>query len=504
MHQALRTNDIIQYIFDYCAPPQGPPARLTLYHLACCCKAWQGPALDRLWARLEDQKPLMNLLSHYQTDDGEKDIRLELPERFYRYASRVKAISYNTRLDFCVAGPDAGPVLPRLETITVRGDGYLVPTPWMLSPRLKDISVFLSSGEETQAPAERMAEYLTQAHQIAPDWHTLSISVAMSRRLNTAVSTLTQLQHLSLDAKYSLRCETLVAVATFPNLRSLDVDISAIPHVELTAALSNVAAPRFPRLENLVISAETRTIDMVLRHLVRGVLKRFRMKIGDPLPGDAEHLQPVLYTLAQKTSSTLVELSIEDRAHYAQTLAYLRDDYDDDRGWYSLSILAPLAALRQLRSFILRSNLPSTLTDADLEEMGRWWPQLEVLDLNVLNYVYPFDASSVQITPAALPIVARSMPHLVELTLPVPASQLADPEPVDASGSDALTPRPQQRTLRMLAIGIVGRGKDYPQRVVETVLRTFPCLRFLECPTPEVSQHFLATRCARPLEDDDS
>ena len=62
MHRALCIDEIIQLIFDFCGDLPDTRPRWTYAQLARCCKTWTGPALDRLWRRIDGLGPLLALL----------------------------------------------------------------------------------------------------------------------------------------------------------------------------------------------------------------------------------------------------------------------------------------------------------------------------------------------------------------------------------------------------------------------------------------------------------
>ena len=62
MHCALCIDEIIQLIFDFCGDLPDTRPRWTYAQLARCCKTWTGPALDRLWRRMDGLGPLLALL----------------------------------------------------------------------------------------------------------------------------------------------------------------------------------------------------------------------------------------------------------------------------------------------------------------------------------------------------------------------------------------------------------------------------------------------------------
>lgn len=68
MHPVLLIDEVFQVILEHCADWPASDYRFILCQLARSCRAWQDPATDRLWKRLESAEPLLRLLSLDQAD----------------------------------------------------------------------------------------------------------------------------------------------------------------------------------------------------------------------------------------------------------------------------------------------------------------------------------------------------------------------------------------------------------------------------------------------------
>lgn len=76
MHQALLIDEILQIILEFCAEWGWHDYRWTLYQLSQCCSAWKDPALDRLWCRLDGERPLVRLLRVKDTISTEHQVNI--------------------------------------------------------------------------------------------------------------------------------------------------------------------------------------------------------------------------------------------------------------------------------------------------------------------------------------------------------------------------------------------------------------------------------------------
>lgn len=66
MQQALLIDEIIRHIFRFSAEE----GVATLNALARCCRIWENPALDYLWARLFSIAPLLQLIPGVELAGG--------------------------------------------------------------------------------------------------------------------------------------------------------------------------------------------------------------------------------------------------------------------------------------------------------------------------------------------------------------------------------------------------------------------------------------------------
>ncbi|KAI0831811.1 hypothetical protein BC628DRAFT_1499751 [Trametes gibbosa] len=487
MHHALLIDEILQLIFDHCAALLQSEPRWTLCQLARCCKAWRDPALDRLWSRIDGASPLVGLLN--RTKEWEVNFT-EVPSTFRVYATRVKEISHHTCFDIPILDK-AESIMPRLEAATLSFHGCTVPCPWALSPLLKRVSInigFARSPMTIVHRANMAADYLGQVCMTAPALQSLHIRGRMTDSLNDVVTSFVQLRSLTIYSSCFLTAGTLAAIAAMPYLQSLAVHSSAIHHTDFEDALARSTAPCFPALEQLEIRANGSLLATVIEHLPRDVLTKLRAEVDRSSLGPG-YLKGAFEQLAHKTSQSLTELLVEDLTEFEDLDSSLRPQASPE--WYPLSILTPLATLKGLRRFALTSMLPSALTDADLEQLGKWWPSLEHLNLGTFDSEYLPPDWPVSMTPAALPAVAKFLPRLESLALPILPIELvtaARNPPVP----DAVVL--QQKTLRSLTIGDVPDSALCATTLVRALLDIFPSLTALECPTHDVAERFSAVQ----------
>ncbi|CDO69759.1 hypothetical protein BN946_scf184766.g4 [Trametes cinnabarina] len=360
----------------------------------------------------------------------------------------------------------------------------MVSDAWAMSPRLKRVNVNIGYSYDPQDTIDRsnaVAEYLKRVRGSALELQSLQLRGRMTAPLNSAVAALTQLTSLTIYANCFLTPETLAAVATFPRLRSLSVHASSIRDSDFATALARSSAPCFPTLQELEIRTNGPLFAVLLETLPVGVLAKLRAEL-DRCSRGPRYLKGVFELLAQKTSHSLRELVIEESTDYEDLDSSAQSQASAE--WYPLSLLKPLAALRELRRFELVSTLPPALGDADLGELGKWWPYLDHLNLGTFDPEYLPVAWQIRLTPAALGAVAKYLPRLTGLALPIPPSDLL----VSSGQPDTL--KAQHTNLRSLAIGDVPDAAACAAVLVQAIMDFFPLLTTLDCPAVEVAERF--------------
>ncbi|OBZ73675.1 hypothetical protein A0H81_06357 [Grifola frondosa] len=261
MHHALLIDEVLEVILDECLNWSHKERRYALRQLARCCKAWKDPALDRLWCRLDDAKPLLRLLPDcgmpqrglYTHKDLYPDTDLTT---FLSYAARVKGIMHRHFLGPLASSQSPGLILlPRLSSITLWFQGCDSDRCWMVSPALRHVEVNIGfvddSATDVASRSDAVASYLDVAKSFAPDLQTLRLRGRMTDQLNSTVASMTHLTVLTVLTSDYLGMQTLAAIATFPALRELNFHASRGCCDEFRDALAPLKGPYFPSLSLL-------------------------------------------------------------------------------------------------------------------------------------------------------------------------------------------------------------------------------------------------------------
>ncbi|KAI0730738.1 hypothetical protein C8Q76DRAFT_613165 [Earliella scabrosa] len=471
MHAALLIDEILQLVFDFCADLPKTKPGWTFAQLARCCKAWKDPALDRLWARLDGMEPLLALLPK----NSERQLPTHaLPASFLANARRVRRITHTRETLSANTFHDLSPILPRLEHVALSFHGCMVHKTWTTSTRLKTINLTVGFSRAAQAVVDRSnaaASFLHQAGLCAPDLHSVQLRGRMSAALNQSVAALTRLQSLTIQSSCYLSPSTFATIATFPHLRVLEVHADHIQADEFEDMLAPESVC-FPALQELTIRTGGPLLAAILTRLPVDSLTKLHLDMDKCLRGPA-YMKPIFSLLAQKASTSLRELLVEDRTDFEDLEVY--PPSQDFPHWYTLDVLSPLAPLKHLRRFVLRDP---DFDDATLEQLAKWWPVLEHLDLGTFDPDHSVPKWKAQMTPAAYGVAAKFFARLTSLALPSIPPTSVDPE------------QSQQRALRCLTVGDVPNASTEGSSMVDALFTIFPSLNTLDCPTIAITDRF--------------
>ncbi|RDX49194.1 hypothetical protein OH76DRAFT_1439253 [Lentinus brumalis] len=411
MHPALLVAEILLDIFDWLSDLPSSESRWTYAQLARCCRAWRESALDYLWTHLHGMDSVICVLrSHEDVAAGNATAAV------LQYTGRVRSLVHLREPTVPDALRHCSLVFPHLESVLLFSQGCMAPPALATSTLLKHITLNMGfpsrmgSISDLIERSDAAARFLHHARAQCPSIRSLTVWGRISPQLNAAIASYTQLRTISIRGSF-FKIETCAAIATFPSLETLDLGVFLRePEIRSWQVLSSSGTASFPALRNRTIHSFGPTVEAILARIPVGVLTKLRLDMEGCTEGPS-YMQDIFQLLAQKTSESLRELTVTDRTSM--------DDLPSSgiARWYNLELLSPLARLRQLRCFTLHHP---DLDDADLKELARWWPTLEHLDLGTYTPDMVMPEWKAQFTPAAHSIAARSFPHLLSVTVPVP------------------------------------------------------------------------------------
>jgi hypothetical protein len=256
----------------------------------------------------------------------------------------------------------------------------------------------------------------------------LSVRGHSSACLQTPLGALTTLYSLSLHLS-SLTEQTFMAVSALPLLADLDVhaDHLSLDHLAATLAEHRDSIAFFPSLQKLKIRAEPGLLALLCRYLPQDKLHSLHIDTtGLSLPSAWAAPLRAIATVASQLHDFTLEHSITINES-EDTLTYPVDKF------FTIDHFRPLSKL-PLRRFVLDSSLPPDFSDADVEEMAKWWPLLDRLDLGALTALENTEATwKPRISFASLSTLAKGCKGLRSLIIALDADPLAvlpAPEPM--------------------------------------------------------------------------
>lgn len=377
---------------------------------------------------------------------------------------------------------DANPphILPSLTKVQISVPGWdSLTTMLSLSSKLRQLTLDLgfnkartdAKGWSNDAVA---AKYLKQVASVASIQQLELRGLALgSHGINSALISMTSLRVLCLTTGNSLSAETFAAIAAFPCLGELEVHAGHLDADELADLMQSHEAQLFPALQKLRIRAQAPLLRLVLQIMPTDHLKSLFVEAEQPVQPPSSWAS-ALALIPVRASDTLRELTIEHHididvqetdSHLTDTAAHSDSLTSDTQ--FTLASLRPLAKLPYLRRFILDTTLPPDLCDVDVDEITRWWPIIESLDLGGL--MAPVDCHERIWKPRAtlrcLDSFANHCPQLASLVINIDT----DTENFARNGSKTL-----QSCLHNLTLGTSSAPE--PLLLAQYLCQMFPAL----------------------------
>ena len=351
-----------------------------------------------------------------------------------------------------------------------------------LSPSLQSVSVDVGfrSSKEMLGLHEALHVYLDAVARISTNLQHLRLRGQLSDQVVNSVTSMRELRSLSVCGDSELMPRTLASIACFPKLEDLrlQLDCPNIAYLADSLGSDGSNTSSFSALQSLRIRVSPPAAEVLFAHLPGGKLRTVHLE-SDLKPRSVDAWTPALAILAERTHSTLTDLTLEALTSFCEAF----DDHAlPPKLHFTLAALAPLARIAHLRRFTLDSSLPPDLGNADLATLASWWPEIEELAL----WSRPFDAfdfpayfttttTTTRATPASFAVLAARCPRLRQLSLPVDLAAL----PLPAHPPLAV---PSQTALARLTIGCARTGAKTidPAGLAECLYRAFPALEEVE------------------------
>ncbi|KAJ4475055.1 hypothetical protein J3R30DRAFT_640388 [Lentinula aciculospora] len=415
---------------------------------------------------------------------------LELPlypdfRRLREYASRVKQIVHRqniqlhpTLLSSILEDSELASSLRKLSMaqLSLMNCHMLCPI-ISLAKGLEKVELDLGFTMNTFQTANKAAfDFISTVYRVSNCFASLSLRGAVSGQVMNLIGTLSRLEVIHLRVGASFHAETLAAISTFPRLRELGIHTSHIRPEDFR--FSTVC---FPSLQSLDIRGRTNSIEKLLRSMQSDSLAVLSIDI-ELLVSTDDTWDGLFTAIKEKTHASLLQLTIE---HHMDTQDLPLDDdtpssadttptsnsyinnflRTNPNALLHFEHLYSLCDHRSLRQFVLDTTPPILVRDVDLEQIVRWWPNLEHLDL---GSVPTFDPRWVpKATPAGLSALSLGLSILDTLVIPVNIDGLT----YDAAMKLAQNPNSSLRCVTLTALS------PPDQSMAHCLHRLFPSLK---------------------------
>ena len=292
-----------------------------------------------------------------------------------------------------------------------------------LAPRLRALTLQVGYGKSNSTSTT--VHSIMSLLQGCSSLEQLSIRGYSSECLHMPLSKVTTLRSLSLHLS-ALTEQSFMTVSTLPLLVDFDVHADRLSHDYLSAAIARTCdISFFSALEKLKIRTQPALAALIVQQLPRNKLRSLHMDTIGPAPLSAfEGLFQAMATLPLHDFTLEHAISIdesEDIPIYTPDNVFTLDHF---------RLLSKLP----LRRFILDSSLPPDLSDPAIEEMTRWWPLLDRLELGARTALENAEATwKPRNSLASLSTLARGCKHLKSLVITLDVDSvlsLPDPGPV--------------------------------------------------------------------------
>ncbi|KAG8968652.1 hypothetical protein FRC05_001458 [Tulasnella sp. 425] len=372
----------------------------TLASCAVVCKPWSRVALDELWRNLDSVFPLLELVVDMEMlrdlDSPTPTVSQRLSSklsrvdwsRFQVYAGRVRRLSYDDedlyrddstvpRLPskaiamLCFHRPSGIALLPNLETLkwsSSRSATAILP---FLSPQVTSLEV------ELTGKVQAVNDFFYALAGRIPNLESFTLKTAIRAldiedSLQRVISTWTSLETLKVPPYY-LRPSILGAVASLPNLTTLEQDYTHCPPYDMATMLQELPPDALPKLENFGFNGNPASATQLAQTYpdLFARLNAIHLNAADGI-NDVEVLEFVGHLGISCLQLTYVSLNL------CLSPIFRREGVNP----LPVGVLEGLFPCRGLKMLEIGHPFPLTLNETDVERMATAWPNLTVFNAN--------------------------------------------------------------------------------------------------------------------------
>ncbi|KAG8978826.1 hypothetical protein FRB90_008323, partial [Tulasnella sp. 427] len=380
--KALSIPELLSTVFSFCEK-----AKLATY--AGVCKIWSEIALDDLWKDLATARPLFNLvlpkvLQAERGDLGEETSNLFSTEdwaRFHYYSKRVRSVKVVDNdpkwirvLDaFDKHHPYNTSPLPGLRAIQWIAQNNGVPLTPFISERLQDLVMSVES-----LPTDQMVDLVNSLRDRVPNLRHLSIrsikdSAEIQLALVECLGKLDKLERIHLSPVL-LKAKILSTLGQLPKLRLANLKVYDNPRDESYEldTLPELLPESFPSLRTLQFTVAPPIAQQLIIEFPQSFSKLSYLCIEVLTKPNSDQI----YSLTQHLAPRCPKLTTLQLYFYPSSNASLIDALP-----LSKEAFKNLYQCRWLKHLRITHILPIDFDSADVEDMGRAWPQMIDLSL---------------------------------------------------------------------------------------------------------------------------
>ena len=478
----------------------------SLVTVACVSRAWAETALAQKWSRISFTQLLRVFSSQTMLDVGPSTpmVRIWLPangrltirfplnqrflqnpnaietKRFFRYAKRVKELSYAhdvqsichrlieptviATLDACrpATMPRLFPDLPGLTFASSTIHGYTSIFPLLIGPALAELTLdyqrpirgnqddyyvaLHSSLELLKRTASQLSAFVVKMNQN-------QYSVPLVTIFTRHVASWTSLRKLAVTLGGIGMPACIRALSTLRNLTDVELVI-LMDAIDLETVTFPVNA--FPSLTNLTITSTISMLFLILHSTQSGTLRDIRIRLNEFCPIPTASLQQLVQLVCHASKDLHVFTLSVSAPESTRPIPNLP----------TATVFLPLLDHHNLLELVFEVGMPLQMTDADVDTMALVWPELRTLLLGVDDYS-PLANWKPQTTCRAITSLLFHLTHLQVLGLEFNASSLdaltADEKQIEEGGNSrprSLDDEPVRRSeLEQLQVGWSLPGK---------------------------------------------
>ncbi|KAF9456989.1 hypothetical protein BDZ94DRAFT_1274293 [Collybia nuda] len=436
-HNALRVEDIVDQILLKLME-NDQPKKSDLLSMARCCRAFEDPSLNRLWASMNSVVPLLKLIDGVEVSQGTLIIGgkleyVELSSRFHSYAKRIRSLDYDMTTNFANVDVSTwirlaqleGALLPNLKSLkisctivhgatsAVERDKALLLLPVVARPSPINSFTFQMLSVTSHNTRYEVGPFLSILSDYKLSIETLVLSGTFTPQYTKTIAMMKSLRSVSLQlALDSTLPAVLAALASLPRLHTVELDFTG-----LTPSPAEIGTHSFQSLLKVALSGSISFISRTLSSIICPGMECVHARLIIMNAHGATDVPP-----AQESVLPYLQLSRFPTLKYiVLDLSGCASPSSDGQRENRLNLVASILGNRGVEEFTVTSLGPHMcLSDHEINEIATAWPSLRVLKFE--HTWAPFEQPSF----TSLDHLAKRCPQLTEVSMTLREGDIQD------------------------------------------------------------------------------